>query len=167
MFKYFKNLYIFIREKDPSLKSGFEFLFLPGVKAIIYYFISRYFYNKNNYFISRFITERCKRKTGIEIHPGAIIGKNLFIDHGYGVVIGETCILGDNVVIYQGVTLGATGKELGKRHPNILNNVMIGAGAKILGNITVGNNCKIGANAVVLNDVADNCTIVGVPGKIV
>lgn len=106
-----------------------------------------------------------RRKTGIEIHPGAVIGKNLFIDHGFGVVIGETCIIGDNVIIYQGVTLGGTGKESGKRHPNVGNNVFIGSGAKILGNINIGNNVKIGAGAVVLSDVLDNVTVVGVPAR--
>ena len=106
-----------------------------------------------------------RKKTGIEIHPGAIIGNNLFIDHGMGVVIGETCIIGDNVIIYHGVTLGATGKDIGKRHPNIGNNVVIGAGAKVLGNIKVGDNVKIGAGAVVLNDIRDNVTVVGVPAK--
>ena len=108
---------------------------------------------------------RGKHKTGIEIHPGAQIGENLFIDHGSGVVIGETCIIGNNVVIYHGVTLGGTGKETGNRHPNIGNNVMIGTGAKVLGNISIGDNCKIGAGAVVLEDVPSNTTVVGVPAK--
>lgn len=167
MFKYLKSLFEFIKKHDPSVHSNWELLFFPGVKVIIYYIISRRFYLKGHYFISKYLTERAKRKTGIEIHPGAVIGKNLFIDHGFGVVIGETSIIGDNVIIYQGVTLGGTGKDTGKRHPNIGNNVFIGAGAKILGNITIGNNVKIGANAVVLKDVPDNVTAVGVPSQIV
>ena len=118
-------------------------------------------------FIARDISERAKRKTGIEIHPEAVIGDNVFIDHGNGVVIGQTAIVGNNVTIYQGVTLGATGKETGKRHPTIEDNVFIGSGAKILGNITIGKNAKIGANAVVLKDVPANTTVVGVPAKII
>ena len=117
--------------------------------------------------MARYISEKAKRKTGIEIHPGAKIGKGLFIDHGMGVVIGETAIVGDNVTMYHGVTLGGTGKEKGKRHPTIGDNVFIGSGAKLLGNIKIGNNVKIGANAVVLKDVPDNVTIVGIPAKIV
>ena len=113
------------------------------------------------------MAEKAKRKTGIEIHPGAKIGKRLFIDHGFGVVIGETAIIGDNVTIYHGVTLGGTGKEKGKRHPTIENNVMIGASAKVLGNIVIGENSKIGAGAIVLNDIPKNVTAVGVPAKIV
>lgn len=111
--------------------------------------------------------ERCKRKTGIEIHPGAIIGKRLFIDHGFGVVIGETAVIYDDVTLFHGVTLGGTGKESGKRHPTIGSHSFIGSGAKILGNIVIGKYCKIGANAVVLQDIPDNCTVVGVPGKII
>ena len=155
----------FIMNNDPSIKKWFEVLLFPGFKALIYYKISRFFYLKKFYFFSRWISYRGRRKTGIEIHPGAIIGNNLFIDHGMGVVIGETCIIGDNVIIYHGVTLGATGKDIGKRHPNIGNNVVIGAGAKVLGNIKVGDNVKIGAGAVVLNDIRDNVTVVGVPAK--
>ena len=117
---------------------------------------------KKHYFLARLISEKAKRKTGIEIHPGAKIGKRLSIDHGFGVVIGETAIIGDNVTIYHGVTLGGTGKEKGKRHPTIENNVMIGASAKVLGNIVIGNNVKIGANSVVLKDISDNSTVVGI-----
>ena len=117
--------------------------------------------------MARYLSERAKRKTGIEIHPGATIGKRLFIDHGFGVVIGETAIIGDNVTIYHGVTLGGTGKEKGKRHPTIENNVMIGASAKVLGNIIIGENSKIGAGAIVLNDIPKNVTVVGVPAKVV
>ncbi len=156
---------VFIMENDPSLKRWYEVLLFPGFKALIYYKISRFFYLRGFYFLSRWICYKGRRKTGIEIHPGAVIGDNLFIDHGMGVVIGETCKIGNNVVIYQGVTLGGTGKESGKRHPNIGNNVFIGAGAKILGNINIGNNVKIGAGAVVLDDVIDNVTVVGVPAR--
>ena len=168
MFKYLKELFKFIKINDPSIKTNYELFLMPGVKAIIYYRFSRYFYLRKHYFISRLLLERCKRKTGIEIHPGARIGKNLFIDHGLGVIIGETAIIKDNVIIYQGVTIGATGKKVtGRRHPIIGNNVFIGSGAKILGNITIGDNVKIGANAVVLKDICDNVTTVGIPSKIV
>ena len=155
-----------IKEKDPALTSNLEVFLYPCFKALLYYKISHYFYKKKHFFIARYISEKSKRKTGIEIHPGATIGKNLFIDHGTGVVIGETAIIGDNVTMFHGVTLGGTGKQKGKRHPTIGNNVLIGCGAKILGNITIGNNAKIGANAVVLKDVPDNATVVGIPGKV-
>lgn len=156
-----------IKEKDPAINSWLEVFLYPSFKAQIYYFISNYFYKKKHYLIARYLSEKSKRKTGIEIHPGAKIGKRLFIDHGVGVVIGETAIIGDDVTIFHGVTLGGTGKVKGKRHPTIGNNCMIGAGAKVLGNITIGNNVKIGANAVVLKDVSDNETIVGIPGKVI
>lgn len=156
-----------IKEKDPAITSTIEVFLYPCFKALIYYKISHYFYNKKHYLIARYISEKAKRKTGIEIHPGAKIGKGLFIDHGTGVVIGETAIIGDNVTMFHGVTLGGTGKEKGKRHPTIGNNVFIGSGAKLLGNITIGDNVKIGANAVVLKDVRSNTTVVGIPGKIV
>ena len=120
-----------------------------------------------NYWRARRISQKAARKTGIEIHPGAVIGKGLFIDHGAGVVIGETTVIGDNVTLYQGVTLGGTGKETGKRHPTIGDNVMVSAGAKLLGSFTVGENSKIGAGSVVLNEVPPNCTVVGVPGRVV
>lgn len=168
MYKYLKDLFKFIKQNDPSIKNSFEIFLMPGVKAIIYYRISRYFYIRKHYFISRLLLEKCKRKTGIEIHPGATIGKNLFIDHGLGVIIGETSIIKDNVIIYQGVTIGATGKKvIGRRHPIIGNNVFIGSGAKILGNIIIGDNVKIGANAVVLKDIIDDVTTVGIPSEIV
>lgn len=167
MIKYLKKLTDFIIEKDPSVRRRREVYIMPGFKAIIYYFISRFFYLRKFYFISRKISYIGRKRTGIEIHPGAVIGKNLFIDHGSGVVIGETSVIGDNIIIYQGVTLGGTGKEAGKRHPNIGNNVMIGAGAKVLGSINIGNNVKIGAGSVVLKDIPDNSTVVGVPGKII
>lgn len=160
---YIKEQINIIKKNDPAIKSNWEVFLYPSFKVLLYHRIAKYFYNKKHYFIARYISEKAKRKTGIEIHPGATIGKNLFIDHGFGVVIGETTIIGDNVLIYHGVTLGGTGKDKGKRHPTILNNVVIGAGAKVLGNIIIGNNCKIGANAVVLNDVPDNSVVVGVP----
>ncbi len=156
-----------IRKNDPAIKSNLEAILYPSFKAIIYYKIAHHFFIKKHYFIARYISERAKRKTGIEIHPGATLGENIFIDHGNGVVIGETAELKNNITIYQGVTLGGTGKDTGKRHPTILDNVTIGAGAKVLGPITIGKNVKIGANAVVLKDVEENKTIVGIPGKIV
>ena len=168
MFKQAKEVIRTIKEKDPAIKSTKEALLYPCFKAIIYYEVARKFYLKKHYFIARFISERAKRKTGIEIHPGASIGKNLFIDHGTGVVIGETAVIGDNVTMFHGVTLGGTGNEKDKkRHPTIGNNVFIGSGAKILGNITIGNNVKIGANAVVLKDVEDDRTVIGIPGYVV
>lgn len=165
--KYIKSEIKNIREKDPAIKSNLEVFLYPSFKAIINYRIAHYFYQKEHYFIARYISERSKRKTGIEIHPGAQIGKNLFIDHGMGVVIGETTIIKDNVTIYQGATLGGTGKEKGKRHPTIESNVMISAGAKVLGSFTVGENSKIGAGSVVLKEVPQNSTVVGIPGKVV
>ena len=156
-----------IKQRDPSARNALEILLLyPGVHAIIWYRIAHFFQRIKFKFLARFIMNIARRTTGIEIHPNAKIGKNLFIDHGMGVVIGETAIIGDNCTIYQGATLGGTGKEHNKRHPTLLNNVIVGAGAKVLGNITVGNNVKIGANAVVLKDVPDDCTVVGV-GRIV
>ena len=167
MFKYIKEQIRTVMEKDPSISKPFEVLLCPSFKALIYYKISHYFYERKHLILARYISEKAKRKTGIEIHPGATIGKRLFIDHGTGVVIGETAIVGNDVTLFHGVTLGGTGKEKGKRHPTVGNNVFIGSGAKILGNIIIGNNVKIGANAVILKDVPSNVTIVGVPGKIV
>ena len=166
MFKYIKEQIKTVMKKDPSISKSFEVLLCPSFKALIYYKISHYFYERKHLILARYISEKAKRKTGIEIHPGATIGKRLFIDHGTGVVIGETAIVGNDVTLFHGVTLGGTGKEKGKRHPTIGNNVFIGSGAKVLGNIVVGNNVKIGANAVILKDVPSNVTIVGVPGKI-
>lgn len=156
-----------ILNKDPSVKSKIEILMYPSFKAIVIYRLSHKLYLKKHYILARWLCEKAKRKTGIEIHPGATIGRSLFIDHGSGVVIGETAIIGDNCTMYHGVTLGTTGKEKGKRHPTIGNNVYIGTGAKILGNISIGDNVKIGANAVVLRDVEKNVTVVGIPGKVV
>lgn len=164
---FFKEQIKVIKENDPSIHSNLEAILTPGFKALIFYKISHYFYKQKHFFLARWLSERGKRKTGIEIHPGAIIGKRLFIDHGTGVVIGETTIIGNDVTIFHGVTLGGTGKEKGKRHPTIGNHVFIGAGAKILGNIHIGDNSKIGANAVILKEVPSNSTIVGIPGKII
>lgn len=165
--RFIKELIDTIKKKDPSIKSTVEVFLYPCFKALLYYKIAHYFYLKKHYFIARYLSEKAKRKTGIEIHPGAIIGKGLFIDHGTGVVIGETTIIKDNVLIFHDVTLGGTSDHKEKRHPTIGNNVLIGAGAKILGNITIGDNVKIGANAVILKDVEENSTVVGVPGKVV
>lgn len=168
MFKNIIEIINTIKERDPAIKSTKEALLYPCFKAMVYYYLSHKLYLKKHFFIARYLCEKAKRKTGIEIHPGASIGKNLFIDHGTGVVIGETAVIGDNVTMFHGVTLGGTGNEKDKkRHPTIGNNVFIGSGAKILGNITIGNNVKIGANAVVLKDVEDDRTVVGIPGYVV
>lgn len=155
-------------ERDPAARSKAQVLFLyPGVKAIINYRIAHFLHNKGMYFIADWLSKHTRKKTGIEIHPAAKIGRGVFIDHGMGVVIGETAIVGDNCTIYQGVTLGGTGKEKGKRHPTIGNNVMIGSGAKVLGPFTIGDNSKVAANAVVLNEIPPNSTCVGVPARVV
>ena len=167
MISYIKEEIQVIRERDPAIKSNMEVFLYPSFKAIISYRIAHKFYVKKHYFLARWISQRAVRKTGIEIHPGATIGKGLFIDHGSGVIIGETAELGDNVTLYQGVTLGGTGKEQGKRHPTLRDNVMVSAGAKVLGSFTIGENSKIGAGSVVLKEVPPNCTVVGVPGRIV
>ena len=139
-----------IKERDPAMHSVWEVFLYPSFKAMIRYRLAHRLYLKKHYFFARLISQQCARKTGIEIHPGAIIGKGFFIDHGHGVIIGETAVIGDNVTLYQGVTLGGTGKEKGKRHPTIGNNVMISAGAKVLGSFSVGENSKIGAGSVVV-----------------
>lgn len=156
-----------IKERDPAIKSNVEVLLYPSFKVMLSYRVAHRLYQKKHYFWARWISQRAARKTGIEIHPGAKIGKGLFIDHGSGVIIGETTVIGNNVTLYQGVTLGGTGKEKGKRHPTIRDNVMISAGAKVIGSFTVGENSKIGAGSVVLSEVPPNCTVVGVPGRIV
>jgi serine O-acetyltransferase len=156
-----------IRERDPAIKSGVEVLLYPGFRAILSYRLAHKLYRRRHYFLARYISQRAVRKTGIEIHPGARIGKGLFIDHGSGVVIGETTVIGNNVTLYQGVTLGGTGKEKGKRHPTLKDNVMVSAGAKILGSFIVGENSKIGAGSVVLKEVPPNSTVVGIPGRVV
>ena len=156
-----------IMERDAAIKRPIEVFLYPSFKAIMRHRVAHWLYEHKLYFLARWYSQQTVRKTGIEIHPGATIGKGLFIDHGNGVIIGETAIIGDNVTLYQGVTLGGTGKEQGKRHPTIGNNVMISAGAKVLGSFTVGENSKIGAGSVVLSEVPPNCTVVGVPGRVV
>ena len=156
-----------IRERDPAIHSSMEVLLYPSFKVMLHYRFAHKLYLHKHYFLARWVSQRGVRKTGIEIHPGARIGNGFFIDHGNGVIIGETAIVGNNVTLYQGVTLGGTGKEHGKRHPTIGDNVMISAGAKVLGSFTIGENSKIGAGSVVLNEVPPNSTVVGVPGRVV
>ncbi len=166
----FKNINYDVQsvlERDPAARSWAEVFFLyPGVYAVLWHRVAHFCYKHNLKFLARWISQTTRFWTGIEIHPGATIGKGLFIDHGMGVVIGETTVIGDNCTIYQGATLGGTGKEKGKRHPTIGDNVMIGCGAKILGPFTVGDNSKIAAGAVVLSEVPPNSTCVGVPARI-
>jgi serine O-acetyltransferase len=157
-----------IFREDPAAKSVLEiFLCYPGFHAVVFHRFSHYLYNSGVPLLPRVISQLSRFLTGIEIHPGAAIGRRFFIDHGMGVVIGETADIGDDVLLYQGVTLGGTGNERGKRHPTIGNNVVIGAGAKVLGSIRIGNNVKIGAGSVVVKPVPDNSTVVGIPGRIV
>ncbi len=165
--KYIKEEIKTIQDRDPAMRSSLEVFLYPSFKAILWYRVAHKLYGKQHYFLARFLSQCTARKTGIEIHPGATIGKGLFIDHGHGVVIGETAIIGDNVTLYQGVTLGGTGKEKGKRHPTIGDNVMISAGAKVLGSFKVGENSKVGAGSVVVKEVPPNSTVVGIPGNIV
>lgn len=167
IFKLIKNEIAIVRERDPAIHSALEVLLYPSFKVMLHYRLAHKLYKHKMYFLARYISQRAVRRTGIEIHPGAVIGEGLFIDHGTGVIIGETTIIGNNVTLYQGVTLGGTGKEHGKRHPTIKDNVMISAGAKVLGSFTVGENSKIGAGSVVLEEVPPNCTVVGVPGRVV
>lgn len=171
MFDFLKNIardVKLIRRSDPAARNTIEILLTyPTLRAIRCYRLAHWFYERRYFTTARIISQWARSKTGIEIHPGAKIGKGLFIDHGMGVVIGETAVIGDNCLLYQGVTLGGTGKDKGKRHPTLKNNVLVGAGAKVLGPFTVGNNVKIAANAVVLNAIPDNCTAVGVPAHIV
>ncbi len=166
-FEELNEMFEVIKERDPAIKSKKEVLLYPCFIAIRKYRKAHELYLRGEYYKARKISQKAALRTGIEIHPGAQIGKGLFIDHGHGVVIGETTIIGDNVTLYQGVTLGGTGKEQGKRHPTLEDNVMVSAGAKVLGSITIGANSKIGAGSVVLNDVPANSTVVGVPGKVV
>lgn len=155
-------------KNDPAARNSLEVILLyPVIHALIHYRIAHALYKRKFFFLARLISQCARFLTGIEIHPGAKIGKGLFIDHGMGVVIGETAEIGDNVVLYHGVTLGGTGKDKGKRHPTVGNNVMIGSGAKVLGPIYIGDNSKIGANSVVLKDVPPYSTVVGIPGKVV
>lgn len=163
----FKELYLqakYMKEIDPAAKSIFEIITLyPGFKIIVNHKIANWLYRKRLFYLARAVSQVGRKKTGIEIHPGATLGKYLFIDHGNGVVIGEETIIGDYVTIYHQVTLGATGNEKGRRHPTIGNNVLIGAGSKIMGNVRVGNNVKIGAGSIVLTDIKENTTVVGMP----
>ena len=157
-----------VKERDPAARSTAEVLLLySGVHAIMAHRVAHGLYKKGRYFEARAISQASRFVTGIEIHPAAVIGKGFFIDHGMGVVIGETAEIGDNCTIYQGVTLGGTGKDVGKRHPTLGDNVMVGAGAKVLGPVTIGSNSKIAANAVVLHAVPENSTAVGIPAKVV
>lgn len=168
MFQNLKEELDSIIDRDPAARSRFEVFFLySGFKAVRSYRLAHWFFMRNHKFIARFISQHARHKTGIEIHPGATIGKGLFIDHGMGVVIGETSEIGDNCTLYQGVTLGGTGKDHGKRHPTLGNNVLVGAGAKILGPFRVGDNARVAAGAVVLEEVPPNATAVGVPARIV
>lgn len=157
-----------VKERDPAARNFFEiWLLYPGVKAIRMHRRAHFYYNHGLFFLARLVSQRAVRKTGIEIHPGAKIGRRLVIDHGTGIVIGETAEIGDDVLIYQGVTLGGTGKDVGKRHPTIGNNVMISAGAKVLGPFKIGDNSRVAAGAVVLEEVPPNSTVVGVPARVV
>lgn len=168
MFKRLKEDISLIKERDPSVKNTFEILATySGLHAVWYYRLSHFCYMHKLFTVARIISQWARFCTGIEIHPGAKIGKGLFIDHGMGVVIGETAEIGDNCLLYQGVTLGGTGKDKGKRHPTLGNNVMVGSGAKVLGPFTVGDNTKIASNAVVLSAIPPNSTAVGVPARIV
>lgn len=168
LFKQLRRDIKLIKERDPAARNSFEILMTyPSLVAIRNYRIAHWLYKKKMFTAARIISQNARRRTGIEIHPGATIGKGLFIDHGMGVVIGETTIIGDNCLIYQGATLGGTGKDKGKRHPTLGDNVLVGAGAKVLGPFKVGNNVKIAANAVVLNEIPDNSTAVGVPARVV
>lgn len=168
MFSYLRELVHAYQARDPAARSAFEvWLYYPGVKAVMRHRRAHWFWTHGMKFIARGISQSARRRTGIEIHPGATIGRRLVIDHGMGVVIGETAELGDDVLLYQGVTLGGTGKDQGKRHPTIGNNVLIGSGAKVLGPFCVGDNSRIAAGAVVLSEVPPNATAVGVPARIV
>lgn len=168
MFRTLKNDIDVVLERDPAARSRLEVLFTySGAHAIWNHRFAHWLWKKRFFFIARFISQVSRFLTGIEIHPGAKIGQRLFIDHGMGVVIGETCEIGDNVTIFQGVTLGGTGKEKGKRHPTIEDNVLIATGAKVLGSMRVGKNSRIGAGSVVLKEVPPNSTVVGIPGRVV
>lgn len=168
MWKRLQELLAAYQEKDPAAHSKLEiFLLYPGVHALICHRIAHWLYQRNRRFLARWISEGAKRRTGIDIHPGAQIGRRLVIDHGTGLVIGETAILGDDILLYQGVTLGGSGKDVGKRHPTLENHVTVGAGAKVLGSFTVGQGARIAANAVVLAPVPPDATAVGVPARVV
>jgi len=156
-----------IKINDPAARSRVEvFLLYPCIHAILGHRMGHYLYKKKFFFLARFVSQLSRFFTGIEIHPGAVIGKGFFIDHGMGVVIGETAVIGDDVTLYHGVTLGGTGKDTGKRHPTVLDGAIIGAGAKVLGNIVIGRGSRVGANSVILKDIPDYATAVGIPGEI-
>ncbi|MCI8689528.1 MAG: serine O-acetyltransferase [Oscillibacter sp.] len=156
------------QRRDPAARSKLEVFFLyPGVHAVIWHRVAHWLYQRQHFFLARWVSQHARKKTGIEIHPGAKIGRRLVIDHGMGIVIGETAEIGDDCLIYHGVTLGGTGKDQGKRHPTIGNNVLISCGAKVLGPFKVGDNARIAANAVVLSEVPENATAVGIPAQIV
>ncbi len=169
MLKCLKELYIDAKnivKKDPACRNVFEAIILyPGFHAIFFHRIAHFLYSKKLFFLARLISQIARHLTGIEIHPGAKIGRKLFMDHGMGIVIGETATIGDNCTIYHNSTLGGTGKDKYKRHPDLGNNVMVGSGAKVLGPIKIGNNVKVGANSVVLKNIPDNVTVVGIPRK--
>lgn len=168
MFEHIKADIASVKARDPAARNAFEIILTySGLHAVLAYRVSHWFYTHKLFTVARVISQTARFLTGIEIHPGAKIGKGFFIDHGMGVVIGETTEIGDNCLVYQGVTLGGTGKDKGKRHPTLGNNVMVGAGARVLGPIKIGNNVKVAAGAVVLEPVPDNCTCVGVPARIV
>lgn len=168
MFKRLREDIKAVKDRDPAARSFLEiWLLYPGVKAIRMHRRAHFYYTHGLHFLARYVSQRAARKTGIEIHPGATIGRRLVIDHGTGIVIGETAEIGDDVLIYQGVTLGGTGKDVGKRHPTIGNNVMISAGAKVLGPFKIGDNSRVAAGAVVLEEVPPNSTVVGIPAKVV
>ena len=168
MFYKIKKDIEYIMENDPAARTKLEvFLLYPSIHARLAHMISHFLYKKNLLFLARLISQIARFLTGIEIHPGATLGAGILIDHGMGVVIGETAELGDRITIYHGTTLGGTGKEKGRRHPTVGNNVVIGAGSKVLGNIKIGSNSKVGANSVVLDDVPEGATVVGIPGKVV
>ena len=157
-----------VKDRDPAARSTIEIMLLyPGFKAVRMHRKAHWFFEHKMYFLARFISQRCVKKTNIEIHPGATIGRRFFIDHGTGVVIGETAVIGDDCTVYQGVTLGGTGKDHGKRHPTLGNNVLVGAGAKVLGPFTIGDNSNVAAGSVVLSAIPPNCTAVGSPARVV
>ena len=173
VFKWLKDEFLNIQQKDPAVKSKLEIILYASFHAVLYHKLAHFLYKCKLYFLARFISQMARFLTGIEIHPGAILGRRVFFDHGMGIVIGETAIIGDDCVIFHGVTLGGLSSKRAnqtnnnKRHPTIKNNVMLGAGAKLLGDITIGENVKVGANAVVLTDVPDNAIAVGIPARII
>lgn len=167
IFKWLKNEIDNIIKIDPAARNIFEVFLYPSLHAVINHKIANFFYRKKMFFLARFFSQFSRFFTGIEIHPGATLGKNVFFDHGMGIVVGETAEIGDNCIIYHGVTLGGVSTAKIKRHPTLKNNVVVGAGAKILGNITIGENCRVGANSVVLKDLPDNTVAVGIPAKII